>query len=383
MGINFEEFQKHAAARRDAVMKSSGGGGGGGRQPGWAMRMRYFTLGEIPTKIRLIPYRKGQLWFDYMSRWIKVTVGQEQVSRQVISNSHNGEIPGVPCLLYYYMIEEANTNLQASKSAVVTVSVLENFHKVKGGTSKKGKDWFTHVRCEGVNRYGQPVCQPCRDNNPIIFGNQYHWSFWQNAQQQFEEELNLIPNRCCSCFNGEIMVFGYTCSKCDVELANHYNGGIAPEVEQALRTEPTTCPSCKETAMAAHLIECVIRHGEGVTAKYTEGCKTPKRPSADIQPWEYDLTVVENKVGNASSIRIIKFTPPEKLADDLLKPMEFVGVWSHMSLDEQAKALNRANPWGAAEQKLLDDHFAQPAAPIAPPNQADGNSVPWGNRTAG
>lgn len=362
-------------------MKGGGGGGGGsgGGAPAWSMRMRYFNPGPTPTRIRLVPYRAGQLWFRYMSRWVKLTVNGKQVSRNVIGNSHNGEL-AVPDLLYYYMIENENPQLQASPSDVVTVAVLENYHQVKKGTSKKGRDYFDLVRCEGVDRFNVTKCKLCKDGSPVEFGNQNHWSFWPNARQQFSEQLALIPGRCSGCFKGEISVYGYACAKCDTELGNHFTGGIDPDLESALRTEPTKCPSCKETALAKHLIECVIRHGEGEAAQYSEGCKTPKRPPEGVEPWEYDLWVVEEKVGQASAIRIIKFAPPkDDVPASLLQPFEFNDFFSHMSLDEQAKNLGRENVFGPEEQKAVDDFFATPPAQQAAPDEADAHSVPWGS----
>ena len=369
-------------------MKGPGGsGGGGGKAPGWAMRMRYFDPTPQPARIRLIKYRSNQPWFRYMSRWTKVTENGKQVSRNVIGNSHNGELP-VPDLLYYYMIKEENQNLQASPSDVVTVSMLENFHKVKGGTSKKGKDWFTYVRCEGANKFGQSICQLCKDGSPTEFGQQYHWSFWPNAQQQFLEELALIQNRCCSCFKGEISVFGYACPECGVELASHYKGLIPPEAEQAYRSEPTTCPHCSKTAMAHQLTECVVRHGSGETAQFTEGCNNPKRVPEGTDPWDLDLTIVQEKVGTGTAVRIVKFAPAmevnpttkEPLPAALFQPMEFNDFWSHMSLDDQAKNLGRPNVFGEEEQKMLDDFFAAPPTPQAAPSEPDKNSIPWGRR---
>jgi hypothetical protein len=377
MAVDYKEFQRHAAERRKSIIKKGGAGGGGGT-PSWAMRMKYYSPSAIPTRIRLLPYRPGRLWFRYMSRWVKITVDGKQVSRNVIGNSHNGELD-VPDLLYYYMITNENEQLMASPSDIVTIAALEQFHKVKKGTSRKGRDYYDLVRCEGVDRFNVSKCQLCKDGSPTEFGNQYHWSFWPNAQQQFMDELALIPRRCCNCFKGEISVHGYSCAKCGVELASHYKGGIEPDVEKAFRDDPTTCPHCKETAKAEHLIECVIRHGEGESAQYSEGCQSPKRPPAGVDPWEYDLWVAEEKVGQATAIRITKFAPPmDGVAPALLQPMEFNDFFSHMTLDEQAKNLGRPNVFGPAEQEAVDAFFAKPPAQPVAPDAEDTNSVPWG-----
>ncbi|MBT3328276.1 MAG: hypothetical protein HN396_18790, partial [Gemmatimonadales bacterium] len=151
------------------------------------------------------------------------------------------------------------------------------------------------------------------------------------------------------------------------------------DAETAYREELTQCPHCSETAQAEHLIECVIRHGEGEGAQYSEGCQSPKRPPDGVDPWEYDLWVSEEKVGQATAIRITKFSPPmDGVSSDLLAPMEFNDFFSHMSLDEQAKNLGRTNVFGPAEQEAVDAFFAKPPAQPVAPDAEDKNSVPWG-----
>ena len=104
--------------------------------------------------------------------------------------------------------------------------------------------------------------------------------------------------------------------------------------------------------------------------------------------WDLDLTIVQEKVGTGTAVRIVKFAPAmevnptnkEPLPAALFQPMEFNDFWSHMSLEDQAKNLGRPNVFGEEEQKMLDDFFAAPPTPQAAPSEPDKNSIPWGRK---
>lgn len=370
--------------------RSKGGNSSGaprsGRAPDWAMRMKFFNPGKTPTRIRLIPYTPEQLWFTYYSKWIKITDSKtgKQVSRNVVGNSHNGQRE-VPDLLYYYAIETQRVDLMASESQAVTVVVLEDFHEVEKGKSKAGNPYYDYVRCAGKNRFGQSVCEHCSQGVKKVFGQKLHWSLWPSAKKALEQQLLELGSRCVSCTKGIVSVYGYTCQSCGGQLANHYDKMISPEIEQHLQTEETECPHCGKTGMAGQLVECVIRHGDGDDATFSEGCGNPKRPEAVEDLWGYDLTVVEETVGKASKVVITGFNPSEKgpeIGAELSTPFDFL-FFDRMTLEDQVKAMGRPVPkeWGdeRAVQGLIDQYFQENVASqeTVDPNQADSESVPW------
>lgn len=368
--------------------KSKGGSGGGsrdGKAPDWAMRMKFFSPGQIPTRIRLIPQNPEQLWFNYFSKWIKITDPKtgKQVSRNVIGNSHNGARE-VPDLLYYYAIEQQRADLMAGEQFAATVVVLEDFHEVEKGKTKAGNPFYEYVRCSGKNRFGQSVCDLCNQNVKKTFGQRLHWSMWPSAKRGFEEQLFELSGRCVGCNKGELSVYGYNCGSCGVQYANHYDKPIDPLDEKIYQTEEMDCPHCGKNGLPHQQIECVVRHGSGDDATFSEGCKNPTRPAAVENPWDYDLTVVEEMVGKSSRTIITGFSPRQEysqLAKDLEQPFNFI-FFDRMSIEDQAKAMNRAVPpeWGSVEsvQRMVDQFFNdKDQEPAVSPDQGDGDSVPW------
>lgn len=372
-------------------MKSKGKPGGSsagprdGKAPDWAMRMKFFSPGQIPTRIRLIPQNPEQLWFSYYSKWHKSNDPQtgKQVNRNVIGNSHNGARE-VPDLLYYYAIKQQNADLMASEQFAVTVVVLEDFHEVEKGKSKAGNPYYDYVRCTGKNRFGQSVCELCNQGVKKTFGQRLHWSLWPSAKRGFEEQLHELNNRCVGCNKGELSVYGYNCASCGSQFANHYDKTIDPMDEKIFQTEEVTCQDCGKTGMAGQLIECVVRHGSGDDVSFSEGCKNPTRPEPVESPWDYDLTVVSEAVGKSSRVVVTGFTPKKQypqLSKDLEQPFNFI-FFDRMTMEDQAKAMNRAVPpeWGdvASVQRLVDQFFNDKAQEqFVSPDKEDGDSVPW------
>lgn len=362
-----------------------GGGSGGGRAPDWAMRMKYFSPGKTPTRIRLIPQNPEQLWFTYYSKWIKINDAKSGrlVSRNVIGNSHNGQRE-VPDLLYYYAIENQKTELMAGESNAVTVVVLEDYHEVEKGKTRAGNPYYEYVRCAGKNRFGQSVCELCNQGVKKTFGRRLHWSLWPSARKAFEQQLTDLPNRCVSCNKGMVSVYGYSCQSCGGQLANHYDRMIDPEIEYSLQNEEVECHHCGKSGRAGHMIECVVRHGEGDEATFSEGCGKPVRPAAVESPWDYDLTIVEETVGKASRVVITGFTPQQsypQLDKEKAQPFNFI-FFDRMTIEDQAKAMNRPVPreWGDEKsvQQMVDQYFIErDGTHVADPDQGDADSVPW------
>lgn len=352
------------------------------------LRQLFFSATALPTKIRIIPSTPAtpdtpsKMWVRYYSKWVATTSNGKTVKRNVIANSHNGERP-VPDLLYYYMINLDKPELKASASDVVTVLVLENFHQIKAGETKGGRAYYNYSRCTSVpDRFGRPThCDECAKGTPKKFGRKLHMTMWPSQREAFEAELLSLSSRCVGCNRGEISVYGYECAACKKTIASHYDGVISPDEEAALRESEVTCPHCGHTAAAVSMIECVIRHGEGDAATFTQGCTSPTLPEQVPNPWDYDLTVVEEVVGNGSRMVVTKFEPAQKyeLEDGLETPFDFL-FFQYMTLEDQAKALGRKNVFDDKAQELLDAYFAPPEAPQAAPSEPDAQSIPWGRR---
>lgn len=349
------------------------------------LRSQFFSPDKRPTRIRLIPFTPEQLWFDYYGKWIKIKdTNGKQVSRFVIGNSHNGERE-VPDLLYYYAVEGQKADLMASQSSVVTVVVLEDFHEVEAGKTKKGTPFYKPVRCNGKNRFNQVVCEECNKGTKKSFGLKRHWSMWPSARRTFEQQLEELSSRCMSCNKGMISVYAYACASCGTQLANHYDAPIDAEIEEALRNEDIECEHCKAVGRAKQLEECVVRHGDGEDATFSEGCKNPKRPAPVENLWDYDLTVVEETVGNASRVVITHFSPSSEgpqLGGDLAQPYDFL-FFDRMTIEDQIKAMGRPMPreWGSEKdiQDLVDQYFQDRAHAQAATDQdeTDVESVAW------
>lgn len=321
---------------------------------------------------------KNDIWYEFNSRF--VTVYTDRVGpdgkpivqkRNIISNSHNGE-KNVPCVLYYYCIEDDNQDLWAGQQFAASVVVLENYHEIPK-KSKAGKTYKVMVPCRGKNRYGNSQCQSCDSNQPLIYGQQHYWSVWPSIKKDFTEQLAGLPTRCISCKDGEVSTFGYSCNACGEKIASMYDDPNNPITEEDIakyENEEVTCGSCSHVGKADRMTECIRHLGDD---KYEDGCKEPKTLPAGTMPEDCEIRVKFEKVGNATKVSIVDFRlhDPETLSEDLRSPMDLQYTLGWMDLSDQAKSMGKVNPFAEDAQKELEAFFT------AKPGEDDNDSVSW------
>lgn len=365
--VNWESFHKDHQKRKQKLLskKKNKGGGDSAFQPApWAERMKYFKPTETPTRVRIILNKDGSQYYTYYSRWVKSGGG----SRNVISNSWNGDPErNIPCALYYYALEEEKPELLASPNYSMTILVLEEFYKIPK-TSKSGNTYFIYERSLGEDLHGRSLDPPeCKDYEKI-FGRKLHWSMWGTQKKQFDESLGELTEKCGHCKEGSLMVFAYTCPKCDHEIANHKVSPIEGEEEDILRNTDIVCPKCDEGIRAESQFECIKQEGYGRRAKWVPGCDNP----VAVEPCTIDLTIKCTEVGKNRLIEILEFDNQEEidLPGYMFEPFDFDRFFGQMSLEEQARCMNRENPFDDNAQSVVDKFF------MTDPDKEDEHSSP-------
>lgn len=353
MSVSWKDFKKGHAERKKRMLQQknafSGSQQDSYKPPAWKQRMNYFRPDETPTRIRLIPQADGSLWYNYQSRWVSTKAGK----RNIYSNSWNGE-RDVPCVLYYYALEDSNPELLSSPSYALTVLILEEFYKVPK-KSKKGNEYFEYVRSKGVDMHGRSLDPPEYKDYEKVFGQKKHWSFWGKTKKRFEEELERVSETCANCGEGVLSVYAYTCPDCGEEIANHKVSPINEDREDILRNSEVDCPSCDAHVRATKNYECVKQEGLGSKARWVKGCHQPIM----ALPSEMDLIVASEQAGNTSLIKILGCETQDDVdvPNYMTEPFEFNEFFGKMDLDEQARAMGRENPFDRDAQRLVDDFF--------------------------
>ena len=376
MSIDYEEFKKLQASKRRNLMskvgktgKSSGGGQGGGSKyetPPWKLRREYFKPSiEQPTKIRIIPQSNGEIWYPFMSKWVSTAKGK----RQIISNAWNGE-RDMPCVLYYYALEESKADFLASEQVATTVLVLEDFYKVPK-VSAKGTEYHLFERSLGVDKHGRSLDHVSRQDQEKVFGRKLHWSMWPTQQRNLMTTLQGLTEKCAHCGEGEISVYAYQCTDCGEMIANHKEEPIARNSAQVLQNESVACPGCDTRMIAKQIYECVKQ--DGYKGNWVHGCDNPLKVSLN-EP--LDLVIRAVPAGKSTAIEVLSFAPAdmqatESLPNFLTAPFEFDQFFGKMDLEEQATSMGVEMPFGAGDQQIIDDFFT------ASPNDEDEDSIPF------
>lgn len=365
---NWHSRNKDKREKMATKNKSSGSGG----PPTWALRMKYFKV-TPGTEVWLhFQQYKSSVFYEFYSRFVEVYDENGNArKRHVFSNAHNGERP-VPCLLWFYCVEDENSNMFANQQYAMSVLVMDDFHKV-ARTSKAGKRYHDLVQCGGKDRFGRPTCELCDSGIETTFADQKYWSMWASHKRDFEAQLDRVPARCDSCKTGELSVFGFECSECKEVLANQYDGPITEADEDRLLNEDVACPKCEHTGRASKLIECARQVGED---KWERGCENPKAidfGEGGFDVTNFDFRVKFEKVGNSTKALIVDMRPHDKetIREDIQYPLDMDLFLGQMELADQAKMLNRPNPFPPEAQKALADYF------IAKSDEPDSQSVPW------
>jgi len=372
--VDYAEFQKMQAEKRQRLLnktkqanRPSGGGGnksGGYEVPAWKKRQEYFKPGTEPTKIRLIPNDKGELWYPYMSKWVSTAKGK----RNIISNAWNGD-RDMPCVLYYYAVENENADYLASEQMVTTVLVLEDYYKIPK-TSAKGNEYHVYEKSLGTDKHGRTLDPAEYQSYEKSFGRKLHWSMWPSQQRNFMNTLLSLVDKCANCKDGEISVYAYGCPQCGGTIADHREEPIDRESEQVLRTQSVVCPHCEATVVAEQQYECVKQDGYG--GDWVEGCGSPIRISLD-EP--LDLVIRAVPAGRSVAIEVLEFGPAsddgKSIPDWMTKPFEFDSFFGKMDLADQANSMGLPMPFEESAQALVDQFFEAQA------DEEDDDSIPF------
>jgi len=376
----FEKFWAEQSQRRAKVASMAGGRKPktfnkapteqNKRRPAWAIRRSdYMKPGseqvlpmDVPTRVRVVPF-KNETYYHYMNCWIQKDGRYEMI----ISNSHNGlkKVPDVP---YYYAIKEENEAFWARDTHAVTVLVLENFYKVMH-TAANGKQYPKFVRSLGEDMRGNSLDPEDIRGNEMAFGRKLHWTASRPQKKIFDDGIARIKETCASCKEGIISTYAYGCSECGGTIASHKEGGIPESLESSLRSGPMECPHCGESRKAKEIVECVKRDGYGSTARWAKGCDNPKVVNLE----EVDLIVRSIPSGKGAALEIIDFLPAledERIKSWMTTPFDMEYLFGAMSLEDQARSMGKANPFGVDEQRIVDNMF------IAKPEEEDEFSIP-------
>lgn len=352
--ISFADFQSsHQSRLKDLKNLKYGDkkkeGGGGNYKPSiLSLRMKYWRPTETPTRVMLIPWTQEQKFYSYFQSWIK----NGSSSRTVISNSRGGELP-VPDLVTYYAHKEENPKILPMEKFACSVLVLEDFHKVEK-TSRKGTKYTQMVRCGGTDRYNRSACEHCDEGIEKVFGNLYHWSMGWGHKKQLEEAFSKLLERCGSCGEGTISVWGFGCPECGGVIADQKKERLSDDDIEFFMNGTMDCPHCEKAIQCEQLTECVHE----LPGKWVKGCDNPSR----LNPWGAELLISTTGSGSSTAINIdLKDWEPtltKEVADWKTKGFEFDKFFAFDTLAEQAKLMGRDNPFDDEAEKLLADYFS-------------------------
>lgn len=369
--VDWKTWNKRNKNKRSQMEKKSRKGNG---PPMWTFRMQYLKTQPGQELWMHFQKYKGETFTEFYSRFVEVYDDNgNSRKRNIMSNSHNGE-RDVPCVLWFYCVEDENESFFANQNFAASVVVMEDYHEIQK-KSAKGSKYTTLVACGGKDRFGRPNCELCDNGVKKVYGERKYWSMWPSAKKDIEEQLDAISHRCGNCGTGELSVFAFQCAECDHMLANQYDEQISDDDEDRLLHEEVTCPKCGHKAKAKQIFECAKRVG---IDDWEKGCDDPKSVDfgeGGFDVANFDFRIAWEKVGNYTKARITDFRPhdPSLLRDDISEPMDIDLFLSQMALDEQADMLNKKNPFPKEADKALQDFF------IAKANEKDSDSEPWGD----
>jgi hypothetical protein len=292
--------------------------------------------------------------------------------RQVVCNCHDGT-KDVPCVSCHYAVEEDNGDLLPSFKRAITVLDESEFHEVpKEG--KNGNTWNKYERCEKPNDpFSANKCENCKEGYETKFGRRFYWNLGWGHYDQLMAQLEDIANECASC--GEtIKVVYFSCPSCNPEgdeskaVWDVRDEDCDEDLEEIFKNETVSCPHCDESVKMVEHIACLKDEGDSFSA----GCENPVR----LSPWDCSLWLKSEGSGSSTSIKITEHLPCEpnpKLEengseDNILEPLPLADFLGVMKLEEQAKLLERDNPFTEEDEKLLLNQ--------GDPNQEDAHSAP-------
>lgn len=370
--MSWEQYQAQQAEIRKRL-QGLGGKGGKHEEPAWKKRMNNFNPKDTKTWIRLYPD-----WYLYYGRWCG-----EKPKKFVISNSHNGE-KDVPDLLFLQADRANNPKLLASRYLAATVTVLEYYHEVEvpNKDPKKSKGYINYERCDGTDIYGRSRCKLCASGAKKVFGQRKHWSMSPRSKDDLEEEMSLRLKMCLNCCKGEVSASRFSCNKCSKVILDRYQEEVSDEDANQLH-DPAgiECPHCGQACNPVCVYECFVPTGGG----YAKGCDKPIPVPYGAGIYDLEYLVEQDSSDWTISINAFRLAGEHpELPGHMLQPMDFHSFFSHMTLEDQAKALGCDNPFGAEGEAIVANFFArQPGvaqASKAGPEEADPHSITWNKK---
>jgi len=387
--IDLQGFQEMLRKRRaPAPARRSQGNnknsGSAGDPPEWLvtsqLRKSYFRPEEnIPTRIRVIPQANGELFYEYMSAWVK----RDGRNSMVISNAWNGERP-LPCLLYDKYEEayndggrDAADNFKAGRQFALTVVVLEEFYEVE----KQGKKapYFIYKQAPSPNRFGHVTENPEFEDCPRTFGRVLHWSMYTKQKEALEKNILSAMGTCTNCKEGRVEAVRFCCGNCDNVFADLREDQIPEDELKFLRSgKGVVCDQCDHEAPPEVIRECVVQKGYGSSARFEKGCDSPMVVAAG-EP--VDLVIRKVPAGNSWAVEILDVDVPSDIPElsshqsnpqiSTSAPLDFNRFFGRMKLRDQAFALGIDNKYDENVETIIDEYFA------APPEEEDADSIPF------
>ena len=252
-------------------------------------------------------------WAEYYNA--SVQIPNRAYRTDIISNSRNGELTGVPCALWlrYQQIEEedeeAAKQFLAGVNYAFEVTILEPFHITE--VKKDQRTYENWNRCDGVDRKGKSLCKLCDDGGETIFGRKVVWTMWGKQLKQLQNGLDKFYETChneeCS---SNVRPTAWYCANEDCEHLFGEEGNEEEGIEDLPFSEadtkewlnhPVKCPKCKKTAMLAADLLCEKEIGHGSRRKTVEGCDTPVMAA----PWDCVIEVRPVKNGKSNNLEVL------------------------------------------------------------------------------
>lgn len=375
--MSWQDFQKKSKELKQQLLNNSGSNGG-----------------SIPTwKYRYMNFRsEGRCWVRlhkdfhlYYSKWVK---GRGGKSKEVISNSHNGELENVPDLIYWNVLTKKDSKLQAAKRRAVSLTQLEYFHEYSvtpEGENKRA--YLKYERCTGKKQLGKPACKFCtaeeaageKATSKRIFGQRAWWGMSVKEEDELRDSVHKKMNSCLSCGKGEVHPTKFSCPECKTLLVNCFEQDVDETSLAELLSSDNTCPECGHKGKLDVSFSCLLLDGNEVT----KGCSNPQRLPLDTSIFDVEFQVEKDTSTYVVTVHKVRpIAKHEDLPGNMLQPLPLHLFLDYMLIKDQAEAMNIANPWGKDADDDLLEYFAEAhkkyaVASKAPSEEADENSIPW------
>lgn len=257
-------------------------------------------------------------------------------------------------------------------------------------------------------------CEGCQQQAPFVWGDQRVVQVGKNQINNILAFNDQLGNTCANCGTG-IMVVAYTCSRCNEDILDVASSGWTNAQIDQFSKVVSQCRACGNIDRPVPAYECGIdlRTMQPVAGGCPENVSPRPLDIFDVVVW------VQREGESTTSALVVKYWMPiqnfrmpdgrlsgfqdgRPLADALkeivAKPFDLKAMYTPLSLDEQAKQIQRQNPfvaaapaysaYGAAPQGYGPPGYPPPGAPGTPgygavptgalPGQAPAYQPPYG-----